>query len=232
MKRFISFIILLTLLALPSCEEKCQHMYSKWSMDAEEHWISCDLCGKVEIESQPHDWVVISAENVDGVGVVSSMCRMCGQTATENKEIDRLVTNEEWDSALEKSKFDNVTVGFTQNDGGKLYEAIYRISDGKVREEILKNGVPSLFKITDTESSEGRNYVINTLAPFVDTFGGFEFDGDNGVYFYQRTEDDGSLTSFTFSFEFKRLTYFKATSNDGAYTVELSFSNYGKTLAE
>ena len=46
MKKFISFIILLTLLALPSCEKKCQHMYSKWSMDAEEHWISCDLCGE------------------------------------------------------------------------------------------------------------------------------------------------------------------------------------------
>ena len=200
-------------------------------MDAEEHWIACDLCGQVEYPSTPHDWVVVSRENVEGVGVISSICAMCGQTAKENAPIDREVTNEEWDKALSAAKFDNVTAHYFQKDGNESYNAIYYICSDTVKEEILQNGAADV-RYTEAALSEGRSYLLSTLSKFIDTFGGFEYDAEKEHYYYERTEQNGTLTSFTFAFEFGRLTELKITADNGDYTSHFLFSDYGSTSAE
>ena len=216
---------------LCACGAECLHEYTKWSMDAEEHWIACDLCGRVEYPSTPHEWVVISQESVDGTGVVTSMCAMCGLTTSESTEICREVTNDEWDKALSLQKFDNVTATYYQKDGSDSFNATYYICGERVREEILPNG-SSQGEILDISASDGVSYLLSTLAKFTDTFGGFEYDSEMGHYYYERTEQDGSLTTFTFAFEFGRLTELKITADNGAYVSGFSFSDYGSTSAE
>ena len=186
MKKIIALTLLSTFLVFPSCRKECEHLYTKWSMDAERHWIACDLCGHIEIEQAPHDWIIISAENVDGTGVVSSLCKMCGQTSVENTQIDREVTNEEWDSALSVESFKNVTAEFRQKDGGELYHAIYYIDGSQVKEELWENGELSDSQTVEASQSQGKNHLITTLKQYIDTFGGFDFIEADGIYHYQR----------------------------------------------
>ena len=225
MKKIFSIFILLALV-LVSCGRECPHTYTKWSFDAERHWISCDLCEEVAVKERPHDWYILSAEEADGTGLVHMMCGMCGQLASENRVSDYEVTNEEWDDALSERKFRDVTVTLTENDGGNIYQARYVMKRDIVREEILSDGVPKSTKTINADQSEGKKYIISTLTPFIDTFGGFDFDQNSNRYYYERTDEDGSITSFTFGFLFDMLTYFKATSKNGAYSVEFVFSDY------
>ena len=225
MKKIFSIFILLIFL-LVSCGKECPHTYTKWSFDAENHWISCDLCKEVAIKERPHDWYILSAEEAEGMGLVHMMCGMCGQLAAENRPLDYEVTNEEWDEALDERNFRDVTVTLTENDRGNVYQARYVMKKDTVTEEILSDGIIKSSKALSSDKSEGKKYIISTLTPFIDTFGGFEFDENQNEYYYERTEEDGSFTSFTFGFLFDMLTYFKATSKSGEYSVEFVFSDY------
>jgi hypothetical protein len=244
MKKAISLILTIcTCLCLfTACGGGHEHTFEEiWSKDANGHWRACTGCS-ARTEEGAHAWdggVITIPATPEADGIRTYSCIYCGETATGTVKYrpKHTVTEAEWQEALQKDLFYNVSVNYAScrydEGSGKTdesttlfkYDGEKMSGNGKVRENVAK---------TDMSTDE----VVNILSYGKDGFAESEFDAENGQYFvmayngyyemrvgliYRFT--DGKLVHFEFHF-------LEDGTKDGMYRsnwLVFDFYDYGVT---